>query len=166
MLLNRSIIRARTGAGAACKAAGLGGVGGTAATAGTVTGLEGQQARGQRKYGANLYTKYTFMSGPLKNVSIGGGGRYQSANVLGFYYGESRKGRDLVLADASLGYTFKTDFLRQGSWAELQLNVGNVFNTREYQVYTLAWWDKSASLPERIGLQEPRKFNLSATLHF
>ena len=135
-------------------------------TEGTVTGLEGLQARGQRKYGANLYTKYTFMSGPLKNISIGGGGRYQSANVLGFYYGESRKGRDLFLADASLGYTFKTDFLRQGSWAELQLNVGNVFNTREYQVYTLAWWDKSASLPERIGLQEPRKFNLSATLHF
>ncbi len=135
-------------------------------TAGTVTGLEGVQARGQRKYGANLYTKYTFMTGPLKNLSIGGGGRYQSANVLGFYYGESRQGRNLFLADASLGYTFKTEFLGQGSWAELQLNVGNVFNTRKYQVYSLAWWDTSASLPERIGLQEPRKYTLSATLHF
>jgi len=138
----------------------------TAWTEGTVTGLDGLQARGQRKYGANLYTKYTFMSGPLKNISIGGGGRYQSANVLGFYYGESRKGRELFLADASLGYTFKTEFLGKGSWAELQLNVGNVFNTRKYQVYGLAWWDESASIPERIGLQEPRKYTLTATLHF
>ena len=135
-------------------------------TAGTVTGLEGQQARGQRKYGANLYTKYTFMGGPLKNLSIGGGGRYQSANVLGYYYGASREGRSLVLADTSLGYTFKTEFIRKGSWAELQLNVNNVFNTRKYQVYSLAWWDTSASLPERIGLQEPRKYTLTATLHF
>lgn len=135
-------------------------------TAGTVTGLEGLQARGQRKYGANLYTKYTFMNGPLKNLSVGGGGRYQSANVLGYYYGASREGRNLFLADASLGYTFKTEFLGQGSWAELQLNVGNVFNTRKYQVYSLAWWDTSASLPERIGLQEPRKYTFTATLHF
>jgi outer membrane receptor protein involved in Fe transport len=135
-------------------------------TAGTVTGLEGLEARGQRKYGANLYTKYTFMGGPLKNFSIGGGARYQSANVLGFYYGESRKGRDLFLADASLGYTFKTEIFGPGSWAELQLNVGNLFNTRKHQVYSLAWWDTSASLPERIGLQEPRRFTFTATLHF
>lgn len=135
-------------------------------TAGTVTGLEGLQARGQRKYGANLYTKYTFMSGLLKNLSIGGGGRYQSANVLGYYYGASRDGRSILLADASLGYTFKTAYFGEGSWMELQLNVGNVFNTRKYQVYTLAWWDTSASIPERIGLQEPRRFNFTATLHF
>jgi outer membrane receptor protein involved in Fe transport len=135
-------------------------------TAGTVVGLEGLQARGQRKYGANLYTKYTFTSGVLKNISIGGGGRYQSANVLGYYYGASREGRNLLLADASLGYTFKTEFLGKGSWAELQLNVGNLFNTRKYQVYSLAWWDTSTSIPERIGLQEPRKFTFTATLHF
>lgn len=135
-------------------------------TPGTVTGLEGLQARGQRKYGANLYTKYTFMSGPLKNLSIGGGGRYQSANVLGFYQGASREGRNLFLADASLGYTFKTGFLGQGSWLELQLNVANLFNTRKSQVYTLAWWDPTASVPERIGMQEPRRLTLTATLHF
>ncbi len=135
-------------------------------TPGTVTGLEGLQARGQRKYGANLYTKYTFMSGALKNLSIGGGGRYQSSNVLGFYYGESREGRSLLLADASLGYTFKTPFVGEGSWVELQLNVGNVFNSRRHQVYTLAWWDTSTSIAERLGLQEPRKYTFTATLHF
>lgn len=135
-------------------------------TEGTVTGLEGLQARGQRRYGANLYTKYTFMSGPLKNLSIGGGGRYQSANVMGFYYGDVREGEDLLLADLSLGYTFKTQFLGEGSWMDVQLNVSNVFDERENQVYTLAWWDTTATTPERIGLQEPRKFTLTASLHF
>ena len=135
-------------------------------TPGTVTGLEGLQARGQRRYGANLYTKYTFMSGPLKNLSIGGGGRYQSRNVMGFYYGDVREGRDLVLADLSLGYTLKTPALGEQSWIDLQLNVSNVLNERENQVYTLAWWDTTATTPERIGLQEPRRFTLTATLHF
>ena len=133
---------------------------------GTLTGLEGLQARGQRKYGGNLYTKYTFSHGVLKGLSIGGGGRYQSANVLGFYYGDLRKGRDLKLADASIGYSFPTPFFGQGAWTELQLNVNNVFDSDKVQVYTLAWWDTSASTPERIGLQEPRRWTFSATVHF
>ena len=135
-------------------------------TPGTLTGLEGLQARGQRKYGANLYTKYTFSEGVLKGFSIGGGGRYQSSNVLGFYYGDLRKGRNLTLADASIGYSFPTPFFGQGSWTELQLNVSNVFDSDKVQVYTLAWWDTSATTPERIGLQEPRRWTFSATVHF
>jgi outer membrane receptor for monomeric catechols len=131
-----------------------------------VVALDGHETRGQREYGGNLYTKYTFSSGPLKNFSIGGGGRYQSQNVLGFYNGEVRYGTSLVLADASLGYTFKTEFIGKGSWAELQLNVANLFDNRRSQIYTLAWWDPTSSIPERIGLQEPRKYTLSATLHF
>ena len=131
-----------------------------------VVALDGHQARGERKYGANLYTKYSFSQGPLKGLSIGGGGRYQSANVLGLYYGEVARGRSLYLADASLGYSFKTEFLGQGSWLDLQLNCANVFNNRKYQVYTLAWWDTTRSTPERIGLQEPRKFTFTASLHF
>ena len=131
-----------------------------------VVALDGLQARGERKYGANLYTKYTFSDGPLKGFSIGGGGRYQSANIVGFYNGDVRKGTDLVLADASLGYSFKTGFLGHGSWTDLQLNIGNLLDTRKSQVYTLAWWDTTSTIPERIGLQEPRKFTLSATVHF
>jgi len=131
-----------------------------------VVQLDGHEARGQREYGANLYNKYTFSSGPLKNFSIGGGGRYQSPNVLGFYNGEVRHGTSLVLADASLGYTFKTEFIGKGSWAELQFNVANLLNNRRSQIYTLAWWDTTSSIPERIGLQEPRKYTLSASLHF
>lgn len=128
--------------------------------------LDNLQARGERKYGANLYTKYTFDHGFLKGFAIGGGGRYQSANVLGFYNGAVRMGRDLLLADGSLEYSFNTGFLGQGSTMDLQLNVSNVFNTRKYQVYTLAWWDPTSTIPERIGLQEPRKYTVSATIKF
>lgn len=131
-----------------------------------VVALDGKQARGERKYGANLYTKYTFSGGPLKNLSIGGGGRFQSDNVLGVYNGEVAHGRSIALADASLGYTFNTDFLAKGSWMDLQLNVSNVFNSRKYQIYTLAWWDPTSSVPERIGLQEPRRVTLTARWKF
>lgn len=131
-----------------------------------VVALDGQQARGEREYGANLYTKYSFSNGPLKGFSIGGGGRYQSANVLGVYNGAVRKGTDLVLADAMLGYSFKTEFLGHGSWIDLQVNVSNVFNTGKSQIYTLAWWDTTSTIPERIGLQEPRKLTFTATLRF
>jgi outer membrane receptor for monomeric catechols len=128
-----------------------------------VTGLDGHEARGQRQYGANLYTKYTFDNGFLKNFSIGGGGRYQSANVAGFYYNEVRYGKSLTLADASLGYTFN---LSKGTWVEVQLNVSNLLDTDRTQIYTYAWWDTTAKTPGNVGLQEPRKYTLSASLHF
>ncbi|PTX95815.1 TonB-dependent receptor plug domain-containing protein [Opitutus sp. ER46] len=131
-----------------------------------VVALNGLQARGERKYGANLYTKYTFTDGLLKGFAIGGGGRYQSRNVLGFYNGGVRMGRELVLADAMLAYTVNPRLLGRETPVEFQLNVSNVFDTDRYQVYTLAWWDTTSSIPERIGLQEPRKFTLSATLKF
>jgi outer membrane receptor protein involved in Fe transport len=131
-----------------------------------VVALDDTQARGERKYGANLYSRYTFSSGPLKGFAIGGGGRYQSANVLGFYNGAVRTGTDLVLADASLEYSFKTGFLGKKSYVDLQLNVSNVFNTRKTQIYTLAWWDPTSTVPERVGLQEPRKYTVSASIKF
>lgn len=146
-----------------------------------VVALDGHEASGQRKYGANLYTKYTFDSGALKGFSIGGGGRYQSKNVLGMYddtldtkYNPTvHYGRTLVLADASLGYSFKTEWVGKGSWAEIQFNISNLLNTDDDQIYTLAWWGTVSAdgkrlnrSNERIGLQEPRKCTLSASLHF
>ena len=131
-----------------------------------VVALDDTQARGERKYGANLYTKYTFDHGPLKGFGIGGGGRYQSANVLGLYNGAVRNGRDLFLADGSLEYSCKAGFIGPNATLDFQLNVSNLFNTRKYQIYTLAWWDTTSTIPERIGLQEPRKYTLSATVSF
>lgn len=146
----------------------------------SVTTLDGHNARGQRQYGANLYTNYSFDRGAFKGFSIGGGGRYQSANVLGMYddtldakYNPTvHYGRGLLLYDANVGYSFKTEWAGKGSWAEIQFNVANLLNERDDQIYTLTWWAQVApngtvSRPaERIGLQEPRKCTLSATLHF
>ncbi len=146
-----------------------------------VTTLDGHEARGQRKYGSNLYTKYTFDNGALKGFSIGGGGRYQSKNVLGMYDntldGKFNPtvfyGRALTLLDAYLGYTFKTEWAGKGSTMDLQLNISNLLNKRDDQIYTLAWWGvlnpdgkTLTRSPERIGLEEPRKYTLAATLHF
>ena len=146
-----------------------------------VTTLDGHEARGQRKYGSNLYTKYTFDNGVLKGFSIGGGGRYQSKNVLGMYDntldGKFNPtvyyGRALTLLDAYLGYTFKTEWAGKGSTMDLQLNISNLLDKRDDQIYTLAWWGVLNAVgktltrsPERIGLEDPRKYTLAATLHF
>lgn len=131
-----------------------------------IVGLDGKAAKGERKYNANTYTKYSFSSGFLKGLSIGGGARYQSANVLGMYYGEVCYGRSVVLADAMIQYAFPARWVHDKAWIDLQLNASNVLNTRRYQVYSLAWWDTSRQTAERIGLQEPRKLTFSATLRF
>ncbi|MFT3867963.1 MAG: hypothetical protein QM715_05645 [Nibricoccus sp.] len=145
-----------------------------------VTTLDGHNARGQRKYGGNLYTNYTFDKGALKGFSIGGGGRYQSKNVLGMYddtldakYNPTvHYGRSLLLYDANIGYTFKTEWAGKGSTMDIQFNVANLFDNRDDQIFTLTWWAQVApngavTRPaERIGLQDPRKCTLSATLHF
>jgi hypothetical protein len=144
-----------------------------------VVALDGHNARGQRKYGGNLYTKYTFDRGVLKNISIGGGGRYQSKNVLGMYDNTLDAtynptvfyGRSLTLLDASIGYNFKTEFISKGSWVDLQLNVANVLDEKDSQIYSLTWWaevsnNQVSRRAERIGLQEPRKVTFTATLHF
>jgi outer membrane receptor protein involved in Fe transport len=82
-------------------------------------------------------------------------------------------GRNLTLFDASLGYSFKTEWIGKDSRVDIQFNVANLLNKRDDQVYTLAWWGTVSSdgktlsrLPERTGLQEPRKYTLAATLHF
>jgi len=131
--------------------------------------FSGKPARGERKYGANLYTRYRLSEGPLKGLFFGGGGRYQSANTIGIDNPGAAnekviKGESLFLADASLGYDFPLNLFGRRTWVELQLNVSNVFDNDDHQIYTTAWWDSSR--PERIGLQEPRKITFSALFKF
>jgi iron complex outermembrane receptor protein len=80
-------------------------------------------------------------------------------------------GRSLTLVDASIGYNFKTEFIGKGSWVDLQVNVANVLDEKDSQIYSLAWWGDVSGTQvsrraERIGLQEPRKVTFTATLHF
>lgn len=132
----------------------------------SMVAFNGRPARGERDYGANLYTRYAFQEGILKGLYVGMGGRWQSANVIGMKGNEVVKGRSLALIDASMGYEFNGKIFGHKTAVDLQLNIANLADTDRYQIYTVAWWDSTASTPERIGLQEPRKITFSATLRF
>lgn len=130
--------------------------------------FNGKPARGERKYGANFWSHHRIPTGPLEGLSFGIGGRYQSANIIGVDLTTSRiiEGREIALLDAALGYDFRLKLGAREVPVSLQLNVNNLLDSDRYQVYTTAWWDTTASTPERIGLQEPRRYSFTARFSF
>jgi outer membrane receptor protein involved in Fe transport len=128
------------------------------------TAFNDRQARGEREYGASSYLRYLFTDGFLKGFYIGGGVRYQSANSVDYDGSTLIKGNDLFLVDAMAGYDFTIKGGDHPVKASIQLNISNLLDNDDYQIYTVAWWNKS--IPERIGLQEPRKLTLSGTISF
>jgi len=128
------------------------------------TVFNGRQARGERRYGASLYTRYYFTDGFVDGFSIGGGLRYQSPNSITYVNDELIEGEDLFLADLVMGYDFDFKLGSQSIPISLQLNISNLFDTDKDQLYTVAWWDHTRA--ERIGLQEPRRYTFSATVWF
>ncbi|MBI5692107.1 MAG: TonB-dependent receptor [Verrucomicrobia bacterium] len=96
--------------------------------------LSEEQAYGNRPHKANLWTRYSFSSGPLRGLSVGGGWRYQSANVAGVILTTKRTlwGNPRSLGDLFLQYRTKG---LAGLWTEAarvtyQLNVTNVLDDR------------------------------------
>lgn len=100
-----------------------------------------QQGYGNRKHKANLWTRYSIPSGLLKGLTLGGGWRYQSANLAGInlvtrelYYGNPRS-----LFDGMLSYTTRgffgssTDRLR----VTYQFNVTNLLDNRTINWITI-----------------------------
>ena len=92
-----------------------------------------EQAYGNRPYSANLWTRYSFNSGRLKGLAIGGGWRYQAANVAGVDFsteteilGNPRSMGDLFVhyKTKGLGPFFPT------ARTTYQLNITNVFDDR------------------------------------
>jgi iron complex outermembrane recepter protein len=135
------------------------------------TAFNDKDARGQREYGSSFYARYLFTENILKGFYLGGGMRYQSANSIDYLdtdsdgsYDYLLKGNDLMLFDAMAGYDFTIRGGNNPITASVQLNVSNVLDNDDYQIYTVSWWNSAK--PERIGLQEPRKVTLSATLKF
>lgn len=126
--------------------------------------FNGAKARGERGFGSSLYTNYTFTEGALKGFFLGGGARYQDANVIGTYDDVLVKGEKLFLMDLSAGYGLKTEFRGKPVDIDFQLNVSNALDEDQHQVYTVAWWDPTR--PERIGLQEPRKVVFTTRFSF
>lgn len=105
-----------------------------AATELATTRLTEEQAYGNRPHRANLWTRYTFSSGALRGLAVGGGWRYQSANVAGVIlssrrtlWGNPRSVGDLFLQYRTRGFA--------GLWGNAarvtyQLNVSNVLDDR------------------------------------
>ncbi len=68
---------------------------------------------------ASIFTTYTFDSGRLSGVFVGGGGRFVGS-VKTSYTGETKDIPDYALADATAGYDLE-------KW-RFQLNIRNIFN--------------------------------------
>lgn len=103
---------------------------------------DGKEPYGQMKDKMTARTTYDFAQGPLKGYSIGGGMRYQSAPVVGYFSTQDSsgnrvnqvyKGAEQVFVDLNAGYRRKINLGGQSILWSLQLNVNNVFNNDAYQ---------------------------------
>jgi hypothetical protein len=87
--------------------------------------------RGLRKHKFNIFTAYDFVEGPLEGLTVGGGIRYQSKNIIGvdpednILYGVPIEYFDLLLR-----YDFGESLLK-GVRTRVQLNVRNLFNNTD-----------------------------------
>lgn len=107
--------------------------------------------------------------GVLKGLLFGGGGCYQSVNIVGMEnFGmvneKVLKGEKFFFVDVLIGYDFLLLVLGYKMWVEFQVNVFNVFDNDDYQVYMLVWWDSICF--ECIGLQELCKIIFSVMVKF
>jgi iron complex outermembrane recepter protein len=96
--------------------------------------LEEEQAYGNRPHKANVWTRYSFTSGPLKGFALGGGWRYQSANVAGVVLASRRTLWGNARSVGDLFFQYRTKGLL-GRWMDAtrvtyQLNVTNVLDDR------------------------------------
>jgi hypothetical protein len=70
--------------------------------------LTDERGYGNRPHKANLWTRYTFPAGPLKGFAVGGGWRYQSANVAGIDLPTNRKLMGNPRSIGDLFFQYKT----------------------------------------------------------
>jgi outer membrane receptor for ferric coprogen and ferric-rhodotorulic acid len=125
--------------------------------------VEGEELRSNRKHKANFVTRYSFSTGRLKGLFIGGGYRFQSKNIGGRTPLPERApimGRAISVADAFAGYTIRrVPLLGQ---VRMQLNVANLFDNDE-PLQTLFFADGSVRRVVRVA---PRTWRLSANVEF
>ena len=137
---------------------------------------ESQQKRwGVRPHKISLFTAYDFKQGRFAGLTVGGGWRWRSANVIGSNSkGEEIAGDVITAADLMLGYTRK--FQGLPGRVRFQVNVSNVFDRTAIIPSRLA---TSATAPDgfilpggrgvaysRYDLVQPREFRLTTTYSF
>jgi hypothetical protein len=127
--------------------------------------LDFTQASGARKHKASVTSVYSFTDGKLKGWSVGGGGRYQSAMLVGYKpsTGEQFYGNDSFLVDAMVRYATRLSIMGKPRRIDLQLNARNLLDNQDLQI------TRTTDIPTetlRWNFQSPRELVFSATLKF
>jgi hypothetical protein len=133
--------------------------------------LEQEQSYGNRRHKANIWTRYSFNSGPLGGFALGGGWRYQSANVAGVVLstGKILWGNPRSVGD--LFFQYRTKGLA-GMWTDTarvtyQLNITNVLDDRTINATKLDVDTVSGTIfPRRAFRENPRAFAFTLRLDF
>jgi hypothetical protein len=141
--------------------------------------LQGQSVQGQRKYRWSFLTSYTFSSGKLKGLTIGGNQRWEDKAVIG--YAGKASGINLYAGKPVLDYAditkpyydpahYYTDLFvtyRFTTWnnkvrARVQLNVANIFEDGGLRPVGVNY----DGTPYSYRIIDPRQFTLTTTFDF
>lgn len=137
---------------------------------------EQQEKRwGVRPHKISLFTAYDFKEGFLKSVSIGGGWRFRSANIIGTNSrGGEITGKAITGTDFMLGYTRK--FRGLPGRVRFQMNISNLFDDTDIIPTRLSTSDAApdgfqvpggrGTAYSRYDLVEPRQFRFTTTYSF
>lgn len=134
-----------------------------------------EKSWGLRPWRFNVFTGYDFKEGLLKDWSVGGGYRWQSANVIGEDPDRNEvTGKALAQTDMFIRYRTKQfSPLKGGQWT-FQMNVYNLFDNRDLIPGNLAGDGYSfQTIPgdrgvayQRFDYVPPREFRFSVTLEY
>ena len=127
---------------------------------------------GVRPHKVSLFTAYDFKAGPLRGLTIGGGWRWRSANIIGTNSaGAEVTGRPIRSNDLMIAYTPRWD--RLPGRLRFQLNVTNVLDETDFNPVRIASSDVAPDgfiVPggrgvgySRYDLVAPREFRFTTT---
>ncbi|MFM1747736.1 MAG: hypothetical protein RLZZ188_1402 [Verrucomicrobiota bacterium] len=142
-----------------------------------ITGMNDDKEQEERRWGVrphkvSLFTAYDFREGRLRGLTVGGGWRWRSANVIGEDpQGREITGRVIAATDLMLAYTLRLP--RVPGRLRFQANVANVLNNTRIIPVRLA---TGAAAPDgflvpggrgvayaRYDLVAPRELRLTTT---
>ena len=127
-------------------------------------GNEGRALNGQADFNGSIFGNYSFTSGALNKLTLGGGAAVVGRRIIG---NQVTNAFDYIKApayytlSATLGYSVKV----YGRNVRLQLNVNNLLDYDE-PFYTNVRTLAGRNYRDAFYYFEPRKFLLSATLDF
>jgi hypothetical protein len=137
---------------------------------------EQQEKRwGVRPHKISFFTAYDFKEGWAKGLTVGGGWRWRSTNVIGSdARGEEITGKEIAAADAMLAYSTKLG--RLPGRVRFQVNVSNLFDQTDIIPVRLSTGAAALDgyvLPggrgraySRYDLVAPREFRFTTTYSF